>query len=804
MTTEKGKGEKGKKGTGPEAGSNQIDKSATATDDKSHFEVERASVWRFWWPSSWRARAARRKAAKAKSGTPSGNVPLLRPLEIDAWLDSSAYRLIAGLKWSWASLSDFMARFRLRGLRRLGLEIVSDGLNLATLGLLLIMALAQPALRATQTDWLTRDDFSVTFLDRQGREIGKRGVLHDDAVPLHDMPDYLIKAALATEDRRFFSHFGIDFIGTARAMLTNLRQNAVVEGGSTITQQLAKNLFLSSERTLERKIEEAFLALWLEINLSKEEILKLYLDRTYMGGGAFGVEAAANFYFGKTSREISLPEAAMLVGLFKAPTHYAPHVDLARARARANEVLDNLVEAGFMNSGEIMPAKNNPASVVDRLEADSPNYFLDWAFEQIKALAGQHSMDRTLLAYTTFDSNLQNLAEYSVEAHLRQYGDEYQVYQAALVAMEADGAVRAMVGGRDYGASQFNRATDALRQPGSSFKPIVYMTAIDAGLTPDTVLNDSPVRYGNWQPKNYDRRYRGRVRLHTALTRSINIIPIKLAQQLGRGKVAQNAKNMGITSPIRVNPSMPLGTSEASVIDMATVYSVFASGGQRIMPYAITHLRNMSGDIVYRRSENAAQPKQLFARGKVETMNRLLQNVVEAGTGRRARLNGIAAAGKTGTTQSHRDAWFVGFTGNLVTAVWFGNDDFTPTRRLTGGRLPAMTWQHFMQNAHRNLELKLVPGLKPKPVSPDAAPGAQVLVLDDTPVTVKPLQILGHNSALALDDIHSDMHKVLSTLTQKSANTTHLKARRVTPLMLKSRRVNSPIITGSTKPIQLN
>ncbi len=706
----------------------------------------------------------------------------ITPLEIDAWLDSSVYAAIAWLGARWRAFGDFMARFRLRGLRRFFVEIASDGMNLATLGLLLVMALAQPAYRSTQTDWRDRDDYSITFLDRHGREIGKRGILHDDAVPLAHMPDHLIKAALATEDRRFFSHFGIDLIGTARAMVTNLRNNAVVEGGSTITQQLAKNLFLSNERTLERKIREAFLALWLEANLSKEEILKLYLDRAYMGGGAFGVEAAANTYFGKSSRDINLAEAAMLVGLFKAPARYAPHVDLAAARARANEVLDNLVEAGFMQDSEVQRARDNPAIVVNRVDADTPNYFLDWAFDQVKDIAAKHGKGKTLLAYTTFDSNLNRLAEYSIERHLRQHGAAYGVSQAALVAMEPHGAVRAMIGGRDYGASQFNRATNALRQPGSAFKPIVYMTALDAGYNPNSIVVDAPIRYGNWAPKNYDRRYRGRMRLHTALTRSINIIPIKLASQIGRSKVARNARAMGISSPVRVNPSMPLGTSEASVIDMTAVYATFASGGKQIKPYTITQLRDLRGQVIYRRNDRAVEPRQLFERKKVETMNVMLQNVVETGTGRRARLEGISAAGKTGTTQSHRDAWFVGFTGNFVTAVWFGNDDYATTSGLTGGRLPAMAWQHFMQNAHRSVDLKPVPGLRPKPRRSDDRDDTQTLAAQDTSIDLSQPLSLSRQSAHLLKEIQHDMRKAHVTLTGQSDVT---------------------VITGRSKPFQL-
>ena len=363
--------------------------------------------------------------------------------------------------------------------------------------------------RKPQATGATQDDFAVTFLDRQGNEIGQRGIIQRDSVPVDEMPDHVIKAVLATEDRRFFEHYGIDFLGLVRAMSENVRANSVVQGGSSITQQLAKNLFLTNERTVERKVKEAFLAVWLEVNLSKKEILQLYLDRAYMGGGTFGIAAAADFYFGKSVKDLNLAEAAMLAGLFKAPAKYAPHINLPAARARANVVLTNLVQGGFMTEGQVLSARLHPADIVDRGDRKSPDYFLDWAFEEAKRHRRRSRGMRSMVARTTIDMNLQRAAEESVEFHLRQYGKEYGVTEGAIVVMETGGAVRAIVGGRDYGASQFNRATKALRQTGSSFKPYVYATAMEHGFTPDSVISDGPISWGGWSPKNYGRSYSG-------------------------------------------------------------------------------------------------------------------------------------------------------------------------------------------------------------------------------------------------------------------------------------------------------
>ncbi|MGE0846712.1 MAG: transglycosylase domain-containing protein [Flavobacteriaceae bacterium] len=655
-------------------------------------------------------------------------------LEFDSWIDSQLFETFEMVKRGFSAYAARLERLNFRGFKRLFFELSSDGFTFGVLGAVLALALALPAFDETRGDWLTNQQYSVTFLDRYGNEIGKRGILHNDDIELTDIPDHVIKAVLATEDRRFYEHFGIDVPGTMRALVENMRANSVVQGGSSITQQLAKNLFLSNERTFERKIKEAFLSIWLEARLTKNEILKLYLDRAYLGGGTFGVDAAAEFYFGKSIREVNLAEAAMLAGLFKAPGNYAPHIDLPAARARANEVLTNLVEAGFMSEGQVYAARRNPASAVDRSDKTSPDFFLDWAFEEVKKLSNGH--DYVLQVKTSIDPNLQNAAETSVESSLRQYGDQYRVRQAALVSMDPDGAVRAMVGGRDYGKSQFNRATNALRQPGSSFKPYVYMTALMNGFTENSIVVDAPICIGNWCPKNYSRGYRGRVTLTTALARSINTIPVRISQSFGRDKIADMAARMGVETPIRVTRSMPLGVSEMTVLDQATGYATLASGGRQAHGYGVLEIRNSAGETIYSHKRDAPPREQVLPAPKVAELNRMLNAVTTAGTGRRAQLPGIATCGKTGTTQAYRDAWFIGFTGNYVTAVWFGNDDFTSTARLTGGNLPAMTWQQYMAYAHNGIEIKPIPGVDGLETAPAEAP-----VVAETDSSGRPLTL---------------------------------------------------------------
>jgi penicillin-binding protein 1A len=669
-------------------------------------------------------------------------------LDVDARLDFSVFQ---GGKWAreiYERFTAIMDRFHVAGWRRwLIVEPMSEAATLGTGGLLLMLALAVSAFRETSDEgWLKKSELAVTFLDRYGNEIGSRGIKHNDSVPLEDIPDHLIKATLATEDRRFYDHFGIDFLGTFRALLTNARAGGVVQGGSTITQQLAKNLFLSNERTIERKINEAYLALWLETRLSKNEILKLYLDRAYLGGGAFGVNGAAQYYFGKSVRDVTLPEAAMLAGLFKAPSKFSPLVNLPAARARANVVLDNLVDAGFMTEGQVYGARRNPATPIDRKQEDSPNYYLDWAFDEMRKLVDtlpKSVADSFFVVRTAIDPNLQRYAEREVGAALRQYGHDYGASQSAAVIADLDGGVRAMVGGRDYGESQFNRAVDALRQPGSSFKPYVYATALANGFTPQSIVVDSPVCIGNWCPHNYSGGYSGSLTLTQAITNSVNVIPVKLSialgdgnPKLGRAKIIQTARNFGIWTPLPDTPSLPIGADEVNVLEHAVAYATFPNLGKAVTPHAALEVRTGTGELVWRFDRDGKRAEQVISPKVALDMIGMMNSVVQNGTGRRAQLDGVQVSGKTGTTNGWRDAWFVGYTGNFCGAVWMGNDDYSPTKRMTGGTIPALIWHNIMVYAHQGVELRPLPGLPP---TPQHAPPVADAALQGAPA---PQQIL--------------------------------------------------------------
>ncbi len=645
-------------------------------------------------------------------------------LDLDARIDSSLFSSGKGLRELYERYSTFMDRFYVgRWKRWVFIEPLSEAATIGLGGLVVLLALAIPAFRETaDEDWLKKSDLAVTFLDRYGNPIGNRGIKHNDSIPLEDFPDVLIKATLATEDRRFYDHFGIDIAGTARALVTNAQAGGVRQGGSSITQQLAKNLFLSNERTIERKINEAFLAVWLEWRLTKNEILKLYLDRAYMGGGTFGVDGAAHFYFNKSARDVNLQEAAMLAGLFKAPTKYAPHINLPAARARANVVLDNLVDAGFMTEGQVFGARRNPAFAVDRRDENSPNYYLDYAFEEMRKLVDtfpKSYTERVFVVRTAIDMNVQRAAEDAVENQLRQFGRDYHATQAATVVADLDGGVRAMVGGRDYGASQFNRATDAYRQPGSSFKPYVYTTALLNGFKPTSTIVDGPVCIGNWCPQNYGHSYSGTVTLTQAITRSINVVPVKLSIALGgkdgpkagRAKIVEVARRFGIKAPLPDTPSMPIGSDEVTVLEHAVAYATFPNKGKSVTPHSVLEVRTGAGDLVWRWDRDGPKPKQAIPASVASDMAGMMSHVVSEGTARRAALDGIPTAGKTGTTNAYRDAWFVGYTGNFTCAVWYGNDDYSPTNRMTGGSLPAQTWHDIMLAAHQGQEIRELTGV---------------------------------------------------------------------------------------------
>ncbi|MFO1109172.1 MAG: PBP1A family penicillin-binding protein [Bradyrhizobium sp.] len=683
-------------------------------------------------------------------------------LDIDARIDSTLFSSAKGLRELYERYSTFMDRFYVgRWKRWVIIEPLSEAATIGLGGLVLMLALAIPAFRETSDDdWLKKSDLAVTFLDRYGSPIGSRGIKHNDSIPLEDFPDVLIKATLATEDRRFYDHFGIDIAGTARALVTNAQAGGVRQGGSSISQQLAKNLFLNNERTIERKVKEAFLAIWLETRLTKNEILKLYLDRAYMGGGTFGVDGAAHFYFNKSARDVNLAEAAMLAGLFKAPTKYAPHINLPAARARANVVLDNLVDAGFMTEGQVFGARRNPAFAVDRRDENSPNYYLDYAFDEMRKLVDtfpKSYTERVFVVRTAIDMNVQRAAETAIENQLRQFGRDYHATQASTVVADLDGGVRAMVGGRDYGASQFNRATDAYRQPGSSFKPYVYATALMSGFTPKSIVVDGPVCLGNWCPQNYGHSYSGSVTLTQAITRSINVVPVKLsiaignypksqgqrndweAAKRGRAKIVEVGRRFGLKAPLPDTPSMPIGSDEVTVLEHAVAYATFPNKGKAVVPHAVLEVRTGTGDLVWRFDRDGKKPTQAIPASVAMDMAEMMSHVVSEGTARRAIMDGIPTAGKTGTTNAYRDAWFVGYTGNFTCAVWYGNDDYSPTNRMTGGSLPAQTWHDIMVVAHQGVEIKEIPGigmgqkLPPTPQAQAAMAAGAPKIIDTKP-----------------------------------------------------------------------
>jgi penicillin-binding protein 1A len=633
-----------------------------------------------------------------------------RLLAIDSWIDSSMYEIFAQAGDRWEAITIFFRRFRFTGFKKLFFEVLDEGVTLSLGGAVVLLALALPAFEETSKDWRNSADYAVTFLDRYGKEIGRRGIRQTDSEEIDQLPDIFVKAVLATEDRRFFEHYGIDFLGLFRALVENVKANSVVQGGSTITQQLAKNLFLTNERTLQRKIKEAFLSYWLEVNVPKKEILKLYLDRAYMGGGNFGITAAAQYYFDKSVKDLTLAEAAMLAGLYKAPTKYAPHINLPAARARANQVLTNMVEAGFMTEGQVIAARRRPATIIERNDGEGPNYFMDIAFEELKQLAVRFPT-RSFIAKTTVDLDLQKAADDAVESSLRQYSKQYNATEGAMVVIDHEGAVRAVVGGRDYGESQFNRAFQSRRQPGSSFKPYVYASAIENfGYDEFTPVVDGPVADGNWSPRNYSGGFAGSMDFTKAIVKSYNTIPAKIylgrdgLERLGGERLVATCRAMGVMSPMIVNSPMVLGANGLTVYEMATGYGAFMTAGMKLDTHTIMQITDSTGNVLYDYRTDRTPPVRALSERTAGVMNRMLSQVPEWGTGRRALLDGIRGAGKTGTTSAYRDAWYVGYTGNYVAAVWFGNDDYEPTNRMTGGTVPAATWHKFMTYAHQNIE----------------------------------------------------------------------------------------------------
>jgi penicillin-binding protein 1A len=573
------------------------------------------------------------------------------------------------------------------------------------------------ALTLPDTSQLTRAERrpSATILAADGSLLTTFGDLFGQPLTLREMSPYLPKAVIATEDRRFYSHFGIDPIGLLRAAAANLTAGHVVQGGSTITQQLAKNLFLTPERSLPRKIRETLLALWLEHRFTKDEILEIYLNRVYLGAGTYGVDAAAHRYFGKSARSTTLYESAAIAGLLKAPTKFNPTRDRERAAARTAQVLANMVEVGIISESQVAnAAKEGTSRTAVAVARSGARYFADWIAEQLSDFAGSGSGDLTVT--TTLDPVLQTEAEAAVAETIARDGPKAAVSQGALVAMSPDGAVRAMVGGRDYSGSQFNRATQAQRQPGSAFKPFVYLAGLEAGLRPSDQFVDAPVRIGNWQPRDYTGRYQGEMTLAEGLAQSINTIAVQVAQRAGIRKVIAAAHRLGISSDLAPEMSLALGTGEVNLLELVSAYAPFANGGLGVWPHGIAEIRDSNGKVVFRRAGSGLG--RIMSPELAGTMNEMLSEVIGHGTGRSAALP-RPAAGKTGTTQDYRDAWFIGYTADLVAGVWLGNDDNSPANKVTGGSLPALTWRRFM--------LAATQGMPVRPLPAAAAPAARVV-----------------------------------------------------------------------------
>ena len=551
---------------------------------------------------------------------------------------------------------------------------------------------------------------TIQIVGMDGTVLTTRGEQAGDNVSLKDLPPYLPKAFIAIEDRRFYSHWGVDPIGIARAAAANLMHRGVSQGGSTLTQQLAKNLFLTQERTMQRKLQEVELAFWLERKHSKNQILELYLNRVYFGSGAYGVEAAAQKYFGKSAKNVTVAEAAMLAGLVKSPSRLAPNRNPEGAEARAKIVLAAMQDAEFITAAQARGSAGVPQYNVKPVGAGTVNYVADWIGEVLDDLVGQ--VDESIVVETTIDPKLQSTAEAAIIDELAAKSVKFNVTQGALVAMTPQGAVRAMVGGRNYADSQFNRAVTAKRQPGSSFKPFVYLTAIESGMTPETIRQDSPIDIKGWKPENYTHEYFGSVTLTQALSMSLNTVAVRLGLEVSPASVVRTAHRMGISSKLEANASIALGTSEVSMMELVGAYTPFANGGYGTTPYVVTRIRTVEGKKTLYVRRNDAPSAVIDARA-VAAMNTMMQQTILTGSAKKAELPGWFAAGKTGTSQDFRDAWFIGYTSQLVTGVWLGNDDNTPTKKATGGGLPVEIWSRFMKVAHQGLQPEPVPGLAP-------------------------------------------------------------------------------------------
>ncbi len=574
--------------------------------------------------------------------------------------------------------------------------------GIALAGVVIYIAAKMPP----TSDWAIPDrPPNVKILDVNGKLIANRGTTGGEAIGLREMSPFIPQAVIAIEDRRFYSHYGVDPIGLGRAVFTNITKGRAVQGGSTITQQLAKNLFLSPDRTLERKVQEVMLALWLEHTYTKDQILEMYLNRVYLGSGAYGVDAASRRYFDKSAKDVNLTEAATLAGLLKAPSRLSPARDPKAANDRAKLVLAAMRDQGMIGLKEQAIAESEPPTRAAAYWSGSENYVADAVLSELPKLIGETKSDVTI--HTTVDLDLQKVGEEAIRDLISQNGKKMDVSQGALVSIDGTGAVRAMIGGYDYANSQFDRASEARRQPGSTFKPFVYLTALEQGRTPDSVRNDAPVRIGKWTPSNYNGKYFGEVTLATALSHSLNSVAAQLVMEVGPQAVVDTAHRFGIQSALTTNASLALGTSEVTLMELTDAFVPFANGGYRAPVHMITKITGNDDNVLY--EYPAEQQQRIITEQVLGMMNAMLRRTVEDGTAKRAKFGNWPAAGKTGTSQNSRDAWFIGYTANLTTGVWFGNDDGKPTKKVTGGGLPAMAWKTFMTAAHKGVPVADLP-----------------------------------------------------------------------------------------------
>ena len=596
---------------------------------------------------------------------------------------------------------------------------------------------------------------NVKIVAGDGSLLANRGLTGGEAMGLREMSPYIPQAVVAIEDRRFYSHFGFDPVGFSRAMARNVMAGHMVQGGSTLTQQLAKNLFLSPDRTLERKVQEVLLAIWLERKYSKDQILEMYLNRVYFGSGAYGVEAASRRYFNKSARDVTLPEAAILAAVLKAPSTYSPAKNPDGANERARLVMQAMRNQGMIGDKELTSAEAAPVTKAARYWNGSEQFVADRVMAELATILKDVKSD--VIVDTTIDKTLQEAGEKAIDDRIAKSGKKMKVSEGALVSVDTTGAIRAYVGGVDYAESQFDRAGTAKRQPGSTFKPFVYLSALEMGRTPDSVRNDAPVKIGKWSPDNYEGKYYGKVTLATALSKSLNSVAAQLMMETGPDAVIEVAHRLGVRTPLESNLSLALGTSDVSLLELTGAYNAFANGGMSAGTHLIKRVTDAEGNVLFEYHQgDTARVIQPEVAGM---MNAMLQKTLDEGTATKAKFD-WPAGGKTGTSQGFRDAWFIGFTAHMTTGVWFGNDDNAPMAKVTGGSLPAIAWKEYMSAAHEGLPITPLPGvdawkhridtdtLSPIPNAEDAAgdPVAELIESNTVPrpsagITSEPPQV---------------------------------------------------------------